>query len=72
MNEPVQFEGTAKIEVPTTPQPQHATLPSDSDIAKAAAGSPTTSMLVANPSSPPTSFNTGSMPVPAPKSVERP
>ncbi|KFY02298.1 hypothetical protein O988_02243 [Pseudogymnoascus sp. VKM F-3808] len=72
MTESIQFEDTAKIEVPTTPQPQHATLPSESDIAKAATGSPTTSMLVANPSSPPTSLNTSSLPAPALKSVERP
>ncbi|KFY45611.1 hypothetical protein V494_00865 [Pseudogymnoascus sp. VKM F-4513 (FW-928)] len=72
MNEPIRFEETAKIEVPTTPQPHHATLPSDSEIAKAATGSPTTSMLVANPSSPPTSYNASSVAASVPKSVERP
>lgn len=72
MNESIQFEDTAKIEVPTTPQPHHAALPSNADIAKAATGSPTTSMLVADPSSPPTSFTTSSVPASAPKSVERP
>ncbi|KFY28027.1 hypothetical protein V493_03161 [Pseudogymnoascus sp. VKM F-4281 (FW-2241)] len=72
MDDSTQFKDTAKIEVPTTPQPHHATLPSDSDIAKGATKSPTTSMLVANPSSPPPSFNTSNVPVSAPKSIERP
>lgn len=72
MDEPVQFDDTAKIEVPSTPQPRHATLPSASEIAQAGSASPSTSMVVVNPSSPPTSFDASSLAVATLKSIERP
>jgi len=56
---PFNDEGT-QADVLSTPQPQHATLPSSIEIPQAM--SPTTSMIVGNPSSPSRSFPLDNLP----------
>ena len=63
----MQFDDSPHLDLPSTPQPHHATLPADSEIPRAVSASPTTSMLVVSSSSPPVSFDVDNN-LPAPNS----